>query len=112
MDEKTLVALCGSIDVKWKGIRYRGGEDRGFTNCPLCHPFVVNHCKGCPVYEVTGETGCDGSPYPAWVNHHLYDHEGSDHWIIHPGCKECEELCDEEIAFLESLLPEGANPNG
>lgn len=62
MDDRTLAALCGSI-AKWEAIVDGTGEDRGTSNCPLCHEFYNNDCVGCPVSAATGKSRCDGTPY-------------------------------------------------
>lgn len=92
MDERTLIALRGSIK-KWEDIVAGIGLDKGEDNCPLCKLFherfryTGSHCDGCPVSEKTGDMSCSGSPYAAY--------------------------CDEptkagaiaELEFLKSLLP-------
>ncbi len=106
MDWQTSVALKSSIGDKWMGIRYRGGKDNGPKDCELCLLYYLSDCRGCPVYEFTGEEGCDNTPYEAWREHQTYFHADSLYpWTIRPDCKECESICDEQIAFLESLLP-------
>ena len=86
MNKKTLKALKGSIE-KWEKIVAGEGIDLGTVNCPLCQIFVVpkDSCEGCPVMEKTGESDCYGSPY--------YDHRP--------------DSAQDELDFLESLLPEG-----
>ncbi len=105
MDEQTLAALNDSINVKWRGIRYRGGKDNGTTDCQLCLRFYAPYCRGCPVYEATGKYHCYGSPYLAWDRHQIEAHEAYMHRGMHLNCEECEDLCDAQITFLESLLP-------
>ena len=65
MDEKTRGALERSIE-HWTR-RTRGHSD---TDCALCGLFNNKqyHCRGCPVFERTGQTGCDGTPYWDWVS--------------------------------------------
>jgi hypothetical protein len=73
MDERTKTALEGSI-AKWQAIVDGTGFDRGPDNCPLCIAFfdtqgenddgyTVSECNDCPVYQYTGETGCQRTPY-------------------------------------------------
>ena len=109
MNDKTLKALKGSIK-KWIDIWYRGGEDRGYDNCPLCKLFNVHdacgitiHCNGCPVQNHTHLSGCSGTPYPKWGSHQYDDHGNPDHQIVI--CDECKHLAEDEIKFLKSLLP-------
>jgi hypothetical protein len=108
MDAETLEALKGSI-AKWEAIVAGTGEDQGTMNCPLCAKFHNSQkkmnvrCDGCPVFAVTGERGCGGSPYTAWAAHddEAHDLEG----IVHKGCKKCGPLAQAELDFLRSLLP-------
>ncbi len=95
MDKKTLEALHGSIR-KWEAIVAGTGIDDGHRNCPLCQMFLLEldgftsknpMCRGCPVYERTGETGCKRTPYDQY-----HDVEN-------------EENARAELAFLRSLLP-------
>lgn len=96
MDERTLAALKGSI-AKWEAIVAGTGQDEGAANCPLCalfshfvNPEAQRGCKGCPVQEETGLSGCDGSPYEEC------DEDRDDF----------KEMAAAELAFLKSLLPE------
>jgi hypothetical protein len=45
-------------------------QDDGATQtCALCSLYWEKHdCKGCPVLKVTGEEGCQGTPYEVWGN--------------------------------------------
>jgi hypothetical protein len=95
MDEKTLSALKGSI-AKWESIVAGTATDKGTTNCPLCHLFhsdygpVGGYCKGCPVFEATGQRECWGTPYHAY----RYDRTTAN--------------AQKELNFLKSLLPTAA----
>ena len=99
MDERTLTALEGSIK-KWEAIVAGTGVDAGPKNCPLCQAFHEdflspdnkgNGCRGCPVYEKTGEYGCGGSPYDAYED---TDDE-----------EEKQYAAEQELEFLKSLRP-------
>ncbi len=109
MDEQTKAALRSSIDIKWKGIRFRGGEDKGIDDCDLCSLFYYSeieeeeNCSGCPVKEKTRKKWCKNTPYILWIKHQNRIHGFLR--VVHPDCEECEILCDAQIAFLESLLP-------
>ncbi len=106
MDEQTLKALNDSINNKWKGIRYEGKKDQGASNCKLCKLFLDFNCRGCPVFERTGIEACERTPYVRWKMHHRVIHPLNRYpYRMLPDCVKCETLCDEEIAFLESLLP-------
>lgn len=102
MDKIVLEALKGSIQ-KWENIATGAGEDEGARNCPLCqlfnNEFVEQMCKGCPVHESTGLTGCDGTPYAEW----------DDSFALTTGrmadTEERKEMAQAEVSFLKSLLP-------
>jgi hypothetical protein len=105
MDDRTKKALLGSIE-KWRNIAHDGGEDRGPGNCPLCQDFFfkTQECDGCPVYQKTGKTGCQYTPYTKWTDHQLLVHNAA----THPNkvlCKDCLTIATSELEFLESLLP-------
>jgi hypothetical protein len=98
MNAKTLRALKESI-FHWKNnetVSYEQAEI-GPEYCALCRMFLGdgNACRGCPVFEYTGETGCHGTPYD---DIEMIDdtHDAEDRWPI---------LATREREFLESLLP-------
>jgi hypothetical protein len=94
MDAKTLKALRGSI-AKWQAIVDGTGEDHGPRNCPLCKLFYFDgDCDGCPVRENTGVGSCVRTPYTDYVD----STEGS---------ADESNAAQAELAFLQSLLPEG-----
>ncbi len=107
MDERTRKALEGSIE-KWKAIERGDGQDLGVLNCPLCHLFCDDACRGCPVRVETGHTDCIGSPYGAFsaalldVGHYAtrIDDAPLDE------APHLKRLARDEREFLESLLPE------
>ena len=95
-------ALNSSI-LKWDHV-VRGGYDKAAKDCMLCHQFIDNKCDGCPVRKDTGQSGCHGSPYEDWLDHHrLY------HALLNPplrkqkGCKECSRLAKAFRDYLKSL---------
>ena len=105
MDPKTETALRQSVE-KWRKnsrVRKLGNAKVGAEHCPLCllfndyvNPDVGEGCNCCPVKGRTGHAGCVGTPYE--------DAEGA-----------CDEesfraAAKEELAFLESLLPEQPLP--
>ena len=100
MDKDTLKATKGSIK-KWKDIAKGKGEDRGSGNCPLCIYFS-DDCERCPVGDKVGMSGCEGTPYEEWTDHHWGCHAGESY---HAHCPECKEIALKEVAFLEGLLP-------
>ena len=60
-------ALEGAI-AKWRGICEEGKADHGTIDCPCCKIWETKEdfsliCKGCPIEQYTGVTGCDLKPY-------------------------------------------------
>ena len=103
MKAEKLEATLGSIR-KWQRIvRRTTAVDHGAFNCPLCTLFLERDCRGCPVSEATGVSGCRGSPYELW-NEHM--DECNHHYHRTPGCKECLRLAKAELTFLVGLLPD------
>jgi len=108
MDEDTLRALKWSI-IKWIVICQRKAVDRGTENCALCQKFLRfeeeesdNDCKGCPVREKTGRQYCENSPYVDWLRAGGMDVNNSENYT-----DEHIKYAQIELAFLQSLLPEG-----
>ncbi len=102
MDEKTLIALQGSI-AKWEGIVAGTVQDDGALNCPLCqmfshwvNPTVPKGCKGCPVSERMEMPHCEGTPYYEYTD---ADESGE------ASEEEMKECAQHEVDFLKSLLP-------
>lgn len=86
MHKDVLEALHGTI-LKWEKIIDGTGKDLGVFNCPLCKIFAFgrpegDECSGCPVYEKTGLSGCQGTPLANWPR-----------------------VAQDELDFLKSLLP-------
>jgi hypothetical protein len=108
MDALTLKALRGSI-AKWEAIVAGTGDDKGHLNCSLCQIFHTLYrddadsasCSGCPVFERTGETFCDGTPYGDYIN--AFD--------LGAGPGEIDRLAQAELDFLRSLLPDSEHPS-
>jgi len=105
MDKKTLKALKGSIK-KWIGIRDHGGFDSGPDNCALCQ---LNSCEECIIYKKTGSKGCDNTPYQAWSVHIREIHKINFCNNFFCQCDICKKLANEEVKFLQSLLPKEKN---
>lgn len=96
MNEETLTALKDSIR-RWRDCV----EARTFiSNCALCHRFTgrddEEDCEGCPVMKRTGKPVCQGTPFYEALDAHLHDDR-----------KLFVFFAEKELAFLESLLPEG-----
>ena len=106
MNNKTKIAIIGSIE-KWKHIvNSLDAVDKGNVNCNLCIVFNNNNgCGDCPVAEKTGYNYCKNTPYSKWVTHHIKCHTSTSLYLKRkPGCKECLEIAEEEVKFLRSLL--------
>jgi hypothetical protein len=108
MDRKTLKALRGSIK-KWMGIVAGTVRNEGVENCPLCQLFYIGKnddtaCRGCPVFEETGETGCQGTPYVDYTlaEHLRFHFSDRGRAIARKSLKPC---AKRELKFLQSLLP-------
>ena len=110
MNSETLDALKASIR-KWRenaAARTPEQVSIGMGSCALCrmfHPAYKasweNMCDGCPIAGKTGKTGCEGTPYDDAV-------DALDRWEWREsGAAEFRRIACEEVAFLESLLPEG-----
>lgn len=108
MDAKTLEALKASIE-KWKRNAAAEKPELYLTSaydCPLCALFLDEGagCKGCPVSASTGKKHCNGTPYiKAYIDR--------GRWAMGTGRADtAHEHARAEVAFLESLLPEGERP--
>lgn len=107
MNQKTLTMLQKSIE-HWERNAAEKPEDASTraADCALCGVFnnsytAENDCLGCPVYEKTGETFCEGSPYPRADTALRI-------WRRFPNSlreKEWREAARDELEFLKSLLP-------
>jgi hypothetical protein len=103
MDKRIIRALKDSIR-KWERIVQGTGKDDGTANCPLCVLFFDGDCKGCPVEEWTGLSGCNDSPYSDWNMHQCRHGDYGDFpYSLH--CGKCQRLAIKELEFLVSLLP-------
>ena len=109
MEERVLTALQGSID-KWVGIAYHGKVDGMDSDCPLCGLFMEtdDSCSACPIGEDTGETGCKGTPYQAWIAHTNTHEEVQTTRERKVYCPTCREKAIEMVNYLKGLLPEDA----
>lgn len=109
MDAKTLEALKASIR-KWEKnaeAEYYKDFVVGASKCPLCVMFNTYlrgsfepQCDGCPVFNATGQHGCQGTPYEA-------ADDAKDDWLDGGPSEPARAAAREEVAFLKSLLPEG-----
>jgi hypothetical protein len=90
MTPDTQAALERSI-AKWQGIVAGTTRDLGPSNCGLCQLFLNASCKGCPVFERTGQTSCRGTPYSDYT---VIDEIAPDRAL---------DAAKREVEFLESL---------
>lgn len=104
MDECTREALELSI-VKWeknleaaRELRFKDVKTSEI-DCPLCDLFIRNGCGGCPVSERTGTGYCRGTPYDRVYKAYIDKDEDN---IV--------SACEDELAFLKSLLPKEEKP--
>lgn len=98
MKPKTLIALLSSIE-HWKDIR--DGKCTSFQSCDLCQKFGgTPYCIGCPIYEKTGETGCNRTPYKDFI-HFIKDNPSLYH------SDKYKELAQKMLNFLVALIPKG-----
>lgn len=107
MNAKTLSALKRSIR-HWERMAAskRNKESCYADGCPLCKLFYEprtprsDNCTGCPVKRKTGHSLCRETPWLAAARE-LAD------WRNHYGIRG--QYVEEEIEFLESLLPKRSN---
>ena len=76
---------------KWKDIVEGKGKDLQDDNCALCE--TCGNCSECLVYEETGKTDCEGTPYI------LY----SDAEVEEASKKNLRALAIAELEFLKAL---------
>jgi len=110
VDDRTLAALDASI-LHWERNAVAKKPDDascGPDDCALCDVFndgSFETCRGCPVFERTGEALCADTPYVKAHNAYknwvwaVYDKDA-------PGA-EFRALALEEAEFLRSLRPVG-----
>jgi len=109
MPPETLEALKESIS-HWFRLSTKKtlpGENVGAEHCSLCKLFNqhsledrATNCVGCPVYEKTGKQYCSDTPYEH-IDNISYDTE--EEFLV---CPEFIGLANNELDFLQSLLPE------
>lgn len=71
MDE-TKLALDRSVQ-RWQRIaKAKDLSEVGIDEpCPLCLLFREGGCKGCPIADMTGKTGCKGTNHQAAIDAYL-----------------------------------------
>ena len=122
MDSKTLTALKASIE-HWReneSVIRVAEVSVGAQGCALCFEFFqADTCAGCPVYEATGQSRCELTPYNDAYNAYddWLDAECLNDWLWPPAfsnhkfivCWRAREnfllAARDERQFLESLLP-------
>ena len=117
MTPQALTALQQSIE-HWRRLatgQRKPDESVGACYCALCREFNppagrytdrVFYCVGCPVMERTGNQFCYTTPWEkiekAMDDHN--DERDTRDWL--DNSPEARALAAEELAFLESLLPQ------
>ncbi len=112
METEKLKALKDSIE-KWERltkIECMDDVQIGPDECPLCVLYnnEENVCKGCPVFEKTGQIHCEGTPYHM-VETMYYDWRDDDGYYTDEisYIENFKYAAKAELKFLKSLLPEG-----
>lgn len=103
MDNETLIALKASIKHWEKNVAAKRRIDASTVAkaCALCCMFEISDgsCAGCPVRNVSGQGGCNGTPF--WDASDAYDA-----WSRGLGTRdEWRKAAQAELDFLKSLLP-------
>ena len=97
MDAKTIKATQAAVRVWRRRARGTYTGKGGPDGCPLCKLFWKDDdevtCKGCPVYTVTGQIHCHGSPHQVWC------HLDNDRTLL------LKRATVAEANFLNALLP-------
>ena len=75
-----------------------GKESPSSENCALCHLYISDDCKGCPVAEKTGRILCQETPYKTAVDLYVQIKYGD-----HKDLKSFRKAVQKEIDFLEGL---------
>ena len=119
MQVKTLEALFGSIQ-HYRDLVAGRTTGVGLKECALCARFNIlanpeaspGCCRDgelCPVRERTGLSGCRGTPWED-IERHV---GGGSQYALSQNCPKCRDLVQQELEFLESLVPDryrGENP--
>ena len=82
--------------AKWEDIaKGKDMDDFGGYNCALCYVIQRgdNICKGCPIFEKTGETDCWGTPFEKY----------EDAWDNRANKRTLKAIAKKELEFLKSL---------
>lgn len=77
-------------------------EPANAANCPLCKEY--RGCRGCPIREYFGRSGCLNTPWEAWRSHQLFAHPTVPEFVVVAGCSECERLAQAEIDFIDQVI--------
>lgn len=94
---------------KWQDIVDGKGINYGIYNCALCYlfnemPETEHDCMLCPVYSVTEELYCKGTPYQEFNKHIRACDECSDNFYAMEGkqyCIEALKIAKKELEFLK-----------
>ena len=102
LDKLKVVSADELVMQKWIDILQGAGVDDGASNCAYCE---IYKCAECPIARMTGQEGCQGSPYATWVDHQYSKHTLS--WSCRGGyivrCSQCKAIVKEWIEFLKRI---------
>ncbi len=107
--DKTKRLAMGDNLIRWLKISRGLIRDKGSAHNTLCALVIKNvDCGGCPIKNKTGQSQCEGTPYPNWIKHHIKDHpvESIENGY-HVECGECKELARDMYDFYLDMLFEG-----
>ncbi len=69
-DDDKILDACEVVLYKWEALSAMEWiRDGGRNSCAFCQMFNMRHmddfnvCRGCPVFDFTGQPGCEGTPY-------------------------------------------------
>jgi len=104
MNKKTISALIAGVEKWERNALAKTPDDAEIWDdtCKLCHLFIMDDCKGCPVRASTGENYCEGSPWDRAA-------KALTEWEFHAGCRNARarfrRAAKAEANFLRSLIP-------
>ena len=108
-------SIAAGIGIAAKVEPLPGEISSPFYDLAFCEIFPHKNCWGdfhhevriagamvaCPIKRATGQPGCLGSPYEAWVRHHQEVHPEAT--VRQALCPECRRLAGNFASWLRSL---------
>ena len=93
------------IDItidKWKDVANGDGLCLGMINCALCHAYIGERCKSCPICKFTGFANCYSTPFrDQQLLHYMEEHYCKDPDTRK--CPVCKDIALREVEFLERV---------